>query len=198
MLDMRSTVMAYADPGRRVIGADFAHFLGLPMFALGGCSDSKAVDEQAAAEAALTLLTDALSGAHIVHDVGYLESGMTGSLAQLVICDEILDWIRHMVSPVEISEETLALGLIHELGPNGLFLESEHTFQHLRDRWYPRLFDRGRYETWLGEGGRTLRQRACERVDELLAEHQPEALPTEVRAQLREVTDRAEKELGKH
>ena len=45
-------------------------------------------------------------------DLGYLESGLCGSLAQLVICNEIVDWISHTMGPIEISDETLALDLI--------------------------------------------------------------------------------------
>jgi len=58
------------------------------MFSLGGGSDAKTVDEQSAAEAGITMLADALAGGHLIHDCGYLESGLTGSLVQLAICDE--------------------------------------------------------------------------------------------------------------
>ncbi|HSR34417.1 MAG TPA: trimethylamine methyltransferase family protein, partial [Anaerolineae bacterium] len=73
-LDMKTTVQPYAEPDRRGIAQAMAHFYGLPMFALGGCSDSKCLDEQAGIEAALTLMVTALTGGHIVHDLGYLES----------------------------------------------------------------------------------------------------------------------------
>ncbi len=74
MLDMRTTVQPYADPDKRCMVSDFVHFLGLPMFSLAGVSESKAVDQQAAAEAALTLLADTMGGGNIIHDLGYLES----------------------------------------------------------------------------------------------------------------------------
>jgi trimethylamine--corrinoid protein Co-methyltransferase len=147
MLDMRTTTQPYADPDKRAMVPDFVHYLGLPMFALAGCSDSKAVDQQAGIEAALTLMTDALCGGNIVHDLGYLESGLTGSLVQLVICDEVLGWIRHFVQGVEIDDETLALDLIDEVGPDGQFLNSDHTLKHFRERWYPRLFEDSSTET---------------------------------------------------
>ena len=69
-------IQPYADPDRRGIAQAMAHFYGLPMFSLGGCSDSKCLDQQAGIEAALTLMVTALSGGHIVHDLGYLESGL--------------------------------------------------------------------------------------------------------------------------
>jgi trimethylamine--corrinoid protein Co-methyltransferase len=192
MLDMRTTVQPYADPDKRSTASDFVHFTGLPMFALAGCSDSKMVDQQAGIEAALTLMTDSLGGAHIVHDLGYLESGMTGSLVQLAICDEILDWLEQFVRPVEISDQTLALDLIDEVGPDGTYLDCDHTLKHFRDRWYPRLFDRDNHEAWLGRGGKTLAERAGERVAAILAEHRPEPLTEAVAQEIRAIVLRAE------
>jgi len=53
--------------------------MSLPLFSLGGVSDAKILDQQAGAEIALSCLMGGLSGANLVHDVGYLESGMTSS-----------------------------------------------------------------------------------------------------------------------
>ena len=189
MLDMRTTVQPYADPGKRCLAADLVHHLGLPMFALAGCSDSKAVDQQAGIEAALTLLTDALCGSHIVHDLGYLESGLTGSLVQLAICNEILDWIGHFTGGIEINDETLALDLIDEIGPDGYYLDCDHTYAHFRERWYPTLFDRNNYDGWLAAGGHTLAERAAEQVQTILDEHQPEPLPAGIQQMIQAMTN---------
>ncbi|MCL4466256.1 MAG: trimethylamine methyltransferase family protein, partial [Chloroflexi bacterium] len=83
MVDMRYLGDVYAAPENRVLFMEMGHRYNLPLFGLGGCSDSKLADEQAAAEAAFSLLTETLSGAHLVHDVGYLDSGLTYSLEQL-------------------------------------------------------------------------------------------------------------------
>jgi trimethylamine---corrinoid protein Co-methyltransferase len=192
MLDMRTTVQPYADPDKRALAADFVHYLGLPMFALAGCSDAKLVDQQAGIESALTLMSDALCGANIVHDLGYLESGLSGSLAQLVICDEILGWLSHFVSAADISEEALALDLIDEIGPDGSFLESEHTYKHFRERWYPTLFERDNYEGWLAGGGKSLAERAADRTETILAEHELMPLQENLKQSIRAIVQRAE------
>jgi trimethylamine--corrinoid protein Co-methyltransferase len=192
MLDMQTTVQPYADPEKRAMAPDFVHYLDLPMFALAGCSESKVVDQQAAIEAALTLMTDALCGSHIIHDLGYLESGLTGSLVQLVICNEILGWISHFVRGVDVSDTALALDLIDEIGPDGNFLESDHTFEHFRERWYPKLFERDNFEGWLAKGGQTLAERAAAQVETILANHQPDPLPEETVQQLEAIIQRAE------
>jgi trimethylamine--corrinoid protein Co-methyltransferase len=143
-------------------------------------------------EAALTLMVAALSGGHIVHDLGYLESGLCYSLAQLVICDETLGWIEHCLKGVDVSDTALAVELIDQVGPDGQFLDSEHTLANFRDRWYPTLFDRGNYDNWLKRGGKTVQQRAAERVADILAEHRPEPLPKGVAEAVHAVVERAE------
>jgi trimethylamine---corrinoid protein Co-methyltransferase len=190
-LDMRTTVSPYVEPEKQFIAQEMAHFYDLPMFAFGGFSDSKLPDQQANIEAALTLMTNSLSGSHLVHDLGYLESGLTGSLAQLVICDELISWIKTSLMPVEINDETLALDVIDEVGPDGHFISNAHTLAHFRQRWYPTLFDRSNYDGWIAKGGKDLGQRAAEKVEQLLAKHTPEPLPEEIQKRLQEIVKQA-------
>ena len=190
-LDMRTMVSPYVEPEKQFIAQDLAHFYDLPMFAIGGCSDAKLVDQQASLEAALTLLTNSLCGSHLVHDLGYLESGLTGSLAQLVICDEVISWIKAALMPVEINDETLALDVIDAVGPDGGFLDTDHTLTHFRDRWYPTLIDHHNYEGWRAKGGQDLGQRAAAKVDQLLTTHLPEPLPADIQKALRKIVQRA-------
>jgi trimethylamine--corrinoid protein Co-methyltransferase len=195
-LDMKTMIQPYAGPDRRGIAQAMAHFYGLPMFSLGGCSDSKCLDGQAAIEAALTLMFTALNGGHIVHDLGYLESGLCYSLAQLAICDEILGWIEHSLREVDVSDVALAVDLIDEVGPDGQYLDSKHTLKHFRERWYPTLIDRQNHDNWLAQGAKTLEQRAAERVEEILAEHRPEPLPKDIAQAVHAIVERAEAEYG--
>jgi len=180
MLDMKTTIQPYSDPEKRGQAIDFAHYLGIPTFSLGGCSESKMVDQQAAAEAALTLFTDALFGGNLIHDVGYLESGLSGSLPQLAICNEIVSWMEAFMKETEINDDTLALDLIDEVGPDGQYLDNPHTMKHFRERWYPKLFDRSNYNGWQKKGGKSLGERATDQVEKILAEHQPEPLPADI------------------
>jgi trimethylamine--corrinoid protein Co-methyltransferase len=185
-------VQPYCQPSPSGITHALAHHYNLPMFGLGGCTDSKIVDQQAAAEAALTLMAETLGGANLIHDLGYMESGLCGSLAQLVICNEMVGWIEKMMAPVEIDDETLALDLIDKIGPDGSFLDSDHTMKHFRERWYPQVFERGNYDQWMETGGLSLDLRAAQQVDTILEGHQPEPLPEDVQQQLKAIVQRAE------
>jgi trimethylamine--corrinoid protein Co-methyltransferase len=159
------------------------------MFAEAGTTDSKVLDQQSANEAALLLLFNAISGSQVIHDLGYLESGLTCSLVQIAICDEIITWIKRALTPVEITDETLALDLIHEIGPDGQYLDSDHTLRHFRDQWHPSLFDRHNYDSWAAKGGKTLAETAAEYVEDILSNHQPEPLSAGIKAKLRSIIE---------
>jgi trimethylamine---corrinoid protein Co-methyltransferase len=191
MLDMRTTTDSYADPTNRVMLVEVAHRYGLPIFGLTGCSDSKIPDEQAAAEAAFSIILETLAGAQMAHDVGYLDGGMTNSIEQIVICDELIGYTKHFMRGLEITEETLALDLIDEIGPDGDFMSSEHTLKHFRQDWYPKLFDRNNYETWMMRGGKTLRERARDKALKILDTHKPEPLPDDVQKLINAVVEQA-------
>jgi trimethylamine--corrinoid protein Co-methyltransferase len=190
-MDMRTMVTPYADPERGIFQA-MARFYNLPAFGWGGVSDSKAVDQQAAAEAALTLLAESLVGGNIIHDLGYLESGLTFSFVQLVICAELIGWVAAFLTGVEVSAETLALDVIAQAGPEGHYLNKEHTRRHFREIWYPGLLDRCDYKSWRDGGGKTFGERAAEQVNEILSEHEPEPLPGEVKKRLRQIVEQAD------
>jgi len=189
-LDMRTAVLPYCDPEQGIMQS-MARFYGLPMFSLGGASESKAVDQQAAAEASLSLFFETLTGSDLIHDLGYLESGLTFSFSHLVICEEIVKWIRSFMNDVQVNEETLALDVIAEVGPEGEYLKTEHTRKHFRERWYPNLFERDTYNSWIEKGGKTLGERASDAVDQILSEHEPESLPSEIKDKLKEIVQGA-------
>jgi len=74
-MDMATSILSYGAPELALLSAamtDTAKWLGVPMFSTAGCSDSKVLDQQAAIEATLSVVVAALSGANLIHDVGYL------------------------------------------------------------------------------------------------------------------------------
>ncbi len=192
MLEMRTAIDCYADPTNRVMLVENAQRYGLPIFGLTGCSDSKLPDEQAAAEAALSILLESLAGAQMAHDVGYLDSGMTNSIEQVVICDEIIAYTKHFMKEVEVNDETLGLEAIKKIGPDGDFMSSQHTRKHFREDWYPNLFERRNYDGWKKAGGKSMRQRAQEKALDILEHHKPEPLPAEVLEKIDQIIAQAE------
>ncbi len=189
-IDLRTMASDYTYP-ERGIAHELGRFYNLPTFGLGGASNAKVADGQAAAEAALTLVAETLAGANLIHDLGYLDAGLLYSFVQLVLCDEIVDWVTCWQRGVDVSPQALATDLIAELGPGGQYLDTKHTLDHFRQRWYPRLFERNTFSGWLDRGGKEMSQRAAERIDQILEEHQPKPLPAEMRHQMRAIVERA-------
>jgi len=190
-LDMKTMVVPYADPDCKAFGLEMSRYYKLPAFNWGGMSDSKLLDEQAVMEATLTLFAATLNGGNLIHDVGYMESGLMGSLEMVVICDEIISWLKAFMQGLEINEDTLALDLIHQHALSGDFLGTEHTLHHVRESWGPRLVDRQNCEKWLESGGTSMRARARAKIDEILGPEPERILPPEVEQKIKEIAQRA-------
>jgi len=197
MLDMSATVWAYGSPDFFLLTAaatELCHHYNLPMFGTAGCGDAKEVDLQCATEVALSCLLAAQTGANLVHNVGLLDSAMMMSPAQIVLADEILGMVAHMVRGVEVSPQELQLGLIDEVGPRGEFLTADHTFSNFKRFWYPQVFERRRYDVVQKAGRQSLLDRLNARTIEISERVQVEPLPNEVARELeaREQTWRAD------
>ncbi|MFU8794686.1 MAG: trimethylamine methyltransferase family protein, partial [Dethiobacteria bacterium] len=152
-MDMRTMIHCYASsPDFCLMHAGYSElvqYLGLPMFSTAGASDSKALDMQTAIEYSLSIYTAALSGANLVHDVGFLESGMSASLQGLVMGDEIISYVRKMIAGIRVDDETLAVDVIDAVGPGGHFLQEDHTYRNFKTAfWLPRLMNREQYPAW--------------------------------------------------
>ncbi|MDD4262316.1 MAG: trimethylamine methyltransferase family protein [Syntrophaceticus schinkii] len=200
-MDMATMQHCYGAPElllQQAASTDIYHYLKLPIWGTAGTTDSKIVDEQAAIDDAIQVFAGALSGAHLIHDVGFIDLGMTGSLEQMVLCDEIIGYVRRFVYGLEINDETLALEVVDQVGPGGQFLGTKHTFRNFKERsWKPTLFDRRSFEQWEKDGKKTMGQRVHEKVKQILDEHQPQLLPEEVIKQLDAIVDRAEARIKK-
>ncbi|HSR30631.1 MAG TPA: trimethylamine methyltransferase family protein, partial [Anaerolineae bacterium] len=86
--------------------------------------------------------------------------------------------------------------LIDEVGPDGQYLDRQHTLAHFRERWYPTNMDRGNYANWQARGSKTLQQRAAEHVSRILFGHKPEPLPGDVAKAVHNIVERAEAHYG--
>jgi trimethylamine--corrinoid protein Co-methyltransferase len=100
--------------------------------------------------------------------------------------------VRRILGGIEVSTETIALEVIDQVGPDGNFLEQDHTLRHFRENWYPTLLNRTSYAAWQQAGGLTYGERASARVREILEGHRPEPLPAEARAAVQAIVRRAD------
>ena len=196
IMDMQHSILAYGAPELSLQSAALAEVgrhIGLPAWSTAGCTDSKSLDEQAAIESAISVLFAALSGADLVHDVGYMESGVTGSLQLATMSDEIISYAKRMLRGIEVTPETLASGIIQEVGPGGQFLSTDHTLEHFKNEfWFSHLMDRTRWQDWQANGGLSMQGRVQGFLDEILNNHRPVALQPSVQEQVDAILANAE------
>ena len=189
-MDMSSARALYAGPegmlGETAL-VDMARYYRLPAFTVAGCSDSNIFDHQASLEGAMWTLLSVINGGNLIHDVGYIDNGLTACYEQIVVTNELIGMIRHLTQGLEVNEETMALDLINEVGPGGEYLTSAHTLKHFRKNWFPDLISRVPYENWAAAGKKDLATRAKERVRHILETHTPKPLDESVKTELKRI-----------
>ena len=188
--NLQSMVGNYVLADEQGVPTSMGKYYDLPVFGLGGSTDSKVMDQQCAIEATLSLMTALLHGANIVHDVGFMDAGLQGSLTLITMCNDTLGFIRAMTRGVTVNDETLALDVIEELGPTGSFLGNPHTMRHYKEVYYSKLVDKNQYAVWQKRGGTTMEARAGKMVDDILAKHHPEPLSADVQAGIKKIVER--------
>ncbi|MBN1421931.1 MAG: trimethylamine methyltransferase family protein [Planctomycetes bacterium] len=177
VLDMSAGTYAGADPRANVLHAataQMARFYGLP-FQGGTGLDAVLSDVQAGYERGMQVLANALAGTNFIHlSIGLMEQMLTAGYAQCVIDDEILGAAFAMARGIEVSDETLAVDVIREVGPGGQFLDHPHTLEHFkREGWFPRFAVRQRHEVWKARDGRDMLARATDEARRILRDHHP-------------------------
>jgi trimethylamine--corrinoid protein Co-methyltransferase len=111
------------------------------------------------------------------HACGGLAGGLSASPEKLIIDAEILQGLNAALAPVEVSEATLALDAIREVGPGGHFFGTAHTMTRYTDAFYvPLLSDWSNFGAWTAAGARDALTRAHRLMLKLEAAHQPPPL----------------------
>ena len=197
ILDMRYSVYSYGAPELSILSAgltELVHYCGLPMFSQSGCTDTKKMELQSGVEAALSINSAMLSGAEFVHDNGYTESGITGSIFQTVLDDEVIGMARVVQGGLEITPETLAVENICNVGPGGHYLYEDHTMKWFRHHWRPTVMDRDSYEDWHSKGRKTMSDRIVEKTRDLIANYEGPAsrVPEKANAEIHRILEEAE------
>jgi trimethylamine---corrinoid protein Co-methyltransferase len=144
-------------------------------------------------EATINISTAALVGGNMIHDVGYIEQGLTSSMEMMVASDEIIDMVKRIMRGIPVTDETKALDVMADVGPGGHFLEHDHTYNRFRTEiWRPKMIDRQVYENWELTGSKTYRQRVHERTIEILETETEPILDEAMYKELRRVCELAD------
>ncbi len=195
VLDLLTTICSYGAPEFHLAISAYTelfHYYKLPVWGFAGCSDAHLVDEQAAIEATFSIMMNAMSGTNLIHDVGYLSSGLTGSCEMLVMSAEIIGMVKRMLRGILVDRESLAVEVIDRVGPGGHFLMEEHTIEHMRSEfWRPSLLNRDSLEIWQNKGNLPLRERLNQKVRSILKKHRAQPLAKNLSQQIRTIIEKA-------
>lgn len=192
-MDMRSGFLSYGCPERHlmlVANIELANSYGLPHNSPAGTVDSGLPDIQSGGAKMLTWVTRLLGGISLGIGVGSLLTGSTVSLEQMVIDIDLLRAAQRVRRGFEVNEETMAEEAIARVGPGGDFLLDEHTLRWMRSEEYY-LSPLANRE---GATGKTMLERAHERVQQLLVDHMSSVDPAvvaEIETYVREREDAA-------
>jgi trimethylamine--corrinoid protein Co-methyltransferase len=136
-----------------------------------GYVSAKTIDYQAGYEKGIAAFISALSGAnHILLHFG-VAAEITAHPVQAILDDDIAGMIGRFIEGEEISDETIALRLIQEVGPiPGHYLGTAHTRKWWRQEQYvPQVADRLTYAEWMETGKKDALDYAKERMEQILA-----------------------------
>jgi len=196
VMDLKSARPTYGSPELSLYSAalcEIFKYLNLSFMGTAGASDSKLTDMQAAIESTTQILLSSLSGATLVHDIGFLDCADIGSLEMLVMSDEIIAMTRRIMRGIEINRETLMLDLIDEIGPSGEYVSSEETARRCRTEISNlKLMDRDPWSVWEENGSLTMFNRIGNHLRQILENHVPPPIQEGVDSKITEILAAAE------
>ena len=179
--NMRSGLIIFGSIEQSLFHAAHSQFwrsLRMPVNHTTGFTNSKSIDFQCAYEKATQTLISALAGADIIQVSGAIFGELTLNPIQMILDDDICNMIGRFVEGVEVTDETLAVDLINEVGPiPGMYLDKEHTRKWWqKEQFMPKAADRLGIPEWLAKGKKSAIDYARERMEAILETHKPDPL----------------------
>jgi trimethylamine--corrinoid protein Co-methyltransferase len=179
--------------------AEIGKHLGLPVQAYMALSDSKLVDYQAGMETAMGAVIAALSGVNNISGPGMLDFESCQSLEKLVLDNETCAMALRLARGIELRDDPIVpIDLMREGIERKSFLSLPHTLKWFRkEAYFPdEVIDRNALDEWRAQGSKDAARRASERVEKILATHEPEPLDEATRAHLTGLMEMEAKRFG--
>jgi len=193
VMNPRTGLSVWGNPEIGLISAatvQVGHYYGLPVDVCGLTTNAHILNIQNGYERAFGALTPVLAEADEISGVGEMDGGVTTSLTQVIIDDEILASVDRIRRGFEVNADSLASNVIGEVMRGGRnFLAEMHTVSYLRSGEIsePKVATRDSWEAWETSGRLGMVKRAEEKMAELLAEHEVEPLSEAQEAEMRKV-----------
>ena len=124
---------------------------------------------------------------------GGLDQAMSASLDQLVLDAEVYEHARAYLRRFEVNDDTLALDIIHKVGPGGHFLGEKHTLEHFKKEIWSRSMDDTFILDPMSKG--SFSERAKTKVREILSTHKAPPIKEAVHKEMGQILKDAEKDI---
>ncbi|KKS44684.1 MAG: hypothetical protein A2Y13_02330 [Planctomycetes bacterium GWC2_45_44] len=135
--DMGTGIFKYAGAERApLIGARIqmiSEYYGCPSGVHGGKTDTCVPDIRCGVEKAVSMIMPILCGAVGFGTLGQLENGATFSPIQLVMDNEIVRYVRRAITGFEVTDKSINVDIIKEIGIGGNYLQTEDTLNQFRE-----------------------------------------------------------------
>ena len=184
-VDMKSGAPAFGTPEytrAAIAGGQLARHINVP-YRSSNANAANCVDGQAAYESQMSIWGALMGHANfIMHGAGWLEGGLCASFEKFVLDAEMLQMMSEVMTPLEVSEASIGLEAIREVGPGGHFFGAAHTLERYERAFYsPMLSDWRNFETWQEGGSETATQRANRIYKAVLENFTPPPLDPAIR-----------------
>jgi len=167
--------------------AQMARYYNVPCGGYIGLTNAKLNDAQSGYETGMSVIAGLLGGVDMFNMAGLLDALMAFDFAKAVIDDEIAMMLKKTAAGMAYTEDDLALDLIAEVGPGGMFADQIHTVERMKKTGFlPEIADRNPRGLWLEQGGLDSQARALQRARDILTRDSHAGFTPEVDARLRE------------
>lgn len=193
-VDMKSGAPAFGTPEymkAQLVGGQLARRYRIPYRTSNTCA-ANAVDAQAAYESVFSLWGAIQGGGNfLLHGAGWLEGGLRASYEKFILDIDLLQMVQEFLTPLDLSEDALAVEAIREVGPGGHFFGTPHTQSRYKTAFYsPVISDWRNFETWAEAGSPTAVEKANRVWKERLATYEEPYMEPAIRDELNEFVER--------
>ncbi len=138
-----------------------------------GIPNSKCMDFQTGYEKGMLALGQALAGPSSIWIHGGVHGELTAHPVMAIMDEDIAGMVKRFLEGIQVDDETLAVDLIHQVGPNpGHFLGTSHTRKWWdKEQYIPLVADQTTIQAWVMNGKKTCMDLAKEKMEEILATH---------------------------
>jgi len=168
---------------------EIGKYLGLPTHGYMGLTDSKVADSQSGAEASMGIILAGLAGVNVISGAGMMDFESCQSLEKLLLDHEMCGMAARLLRGIDTSDEALAVDVIKEVGHEGKFLSHRHTLKWFgKEQYIPSsVIDRSTRREWADLGQKSCRQRAIDKIPELIKSYKGKVLSREAEEKLNEI-----------